>query len=133
MPHLPPQIFVGLGTVPSPHLEEAVGPLSSLNADPMSVLCLPQAGSVSALQGAGWGDGASSLVLPPAAPQPQGAGPVQGAGPWGRLPGLATPLGAPGAPGLEGTIIVPSPRLPPLSSQLLYLKLILNFLFEETK
>lgn len=59
---------------------------------------------------------------------------MQGAGSWDRLPCLAAPLGTPGAPGLEGTIIVPSPHLPPPPfSQLLYLKLILNFLFEETK
>lgn len=50
------------------------------------------------------------------------------------LPCLANPLGTPGTPGLEGTTSVPShPVFPPLSSQLLYLKLILNFLFEETK
>lgn len=111
-------------------------PLSSLLADPTSALCLPQAGSKepapcpSGSQLGRWGFFPQAGSVAPTAPEQRGLC-SSTADSQGDLPCPAAPFGTPGAAGLEGTTRVPLSS--PLSSQLLYLKLILNFLFEETK
>lgn len=61
------------------------------------------------------------------------AGPVQGAGPRAICPALPLPWELQGLPDWREPSLFLLPIFPPPSSQLLYLKLILNFLFEETK
>lgn len=63
------------------------------------------------------------------------AGPVHRAGSQGRLPCSALPIpsGLQGLLGWREPSEFPLTLSSPSSSQLLYLKLILNFLFEETK
>lgn len=124
----------------APLRKQPEGPLPSLLADLTSAPCLPQAGSEepapcpSGSQLGRWGFFPQAVPVAPTAPEQWGLC-ASTADSQGDLPCPALPLHSE----LQGLLawreppVFPLPLSSPLSSQLLYLKLILNFLFEETK